>query len=181
MIAAAMPELPCALAPLDHPWCVETALSRVQPRLLALVETELWPCWIAAAKRRGVPVVIVYSVKNRSSEHINTQTFIKNLERAFVNSGIVDVVASRDQRSDIRAERAEQQSGFVETPAAIGKELGADFVLTGVLNSISDRLEGEEVIFYQVNLELISVTTNRKAWIGEKKIKKLIDRAKTTF
>lgn len=59
MIAAAMPELPCALAPLDHPWCVETALSRVQPRLLALVETELWPCWIAAAKRRGVPVVIV--------------------------------------------------------------------------------------------------------------------------
>ena len=55
----AMPELPCSLAPLDHPWCVGVALSRVAPQLLALVETELWPCWIAGAKRRGIPVVIV--------------------------------------------------------------------------------------------------------------------------
>lgn len=54
-----MPELPCAIAPFDHPWCVTSALSRVEPNLLALVETELWPSWIAAAKRRGVPVVVV--------------------------------------------------------------------------------------------------------------------------
>ena len=56
---SAMPELPCAIAPLDHPWCVATALSRVEPKLLALVETELWPSWIAAAKRRGTRVVVV--------------------------------------------------------------------------------------------------------------------------
>ncbi len=59
MLRSAMPELPSALAPLDHPWCVASALSRVEPTLLALVETELWPSWISAAKRRGTPVVIV--------------------------------------------------------------------------------------------------------------------------
>jgi 3-deoxy-D-manno-octulosonic-acid transferase len=53
------PQLPCHLAPLDHPWCVEAALARVAPALLVLVETELWPVWIAAAQRRGIPVVIV--------------------------------------------------------------------------------------------------------------------------
>jgi 3-deoxy-D-manno-octulosonic-acid transferase len=53
------PTLPCHLAPLDHPWCVAAALSRVRPAALALVETELWPCWIAAAERRGIPVVLV--------------------------------------------------------------------------------------------------------------------------
>ncbi len=53
------PEVPCALAPLDHPWTVEAALRRVRPSALALVETELWPSWIAAAHRRGVPVVVV--------------------------------------------------------------------------------------------------------------------------
>ena len=58
-IRSVMPELPSALAPLDHPWCVASALSRVEPNLLALVETELWPSWIAAAKRRGTPVVVV--------------------------------------------------------------------------------------------------------------------------
>ena len=53
------PEVPCTLAPLDHPWCVESALARVRPAVLVLVETELWPCWIAGAERRGIPVVLV--------------------------------------------------------------------------------------------------------------------------
>jgi 3-deoxy-D-manno-octulosonic-acid transferase len=53
------PEVPCALAPLDHPWIVEAALRRVRPSALALVETELWPSWIAAANRRRIPVVVV--------------------------------------------------------------------------------------------------------------------------
>lgn len=53
------PEVPCQLAPLDHPWCVERALDRVQPAALVLVETELWPSWIAAAERREIPVVLV--------------------------------------------------------------------------------------------------------------------------
>ena len=55
----ARPEVPCHLAPIDHPWCVATALARVKPSALVLVETELWPCWIAAAERRGVPVMLV--------------------------------------------------------------------------------------------------------------------------
>ena len=53
------PEVPCQLAPLDHPWCVETALDGVQPAVLVLVESELWPTWIAAAARREIPVVLV--------------------------------------------------------------------------------------------------------------------------
>jgi 3-deoxy-D-manno-octulosonic-acid transferase len=53
------PEVPRTLSPLDHPWCVELALSRADPAALVLVETELWPSWIAAAARRGVPVVVV--------------------------------------------------------------------------------------------------------------------------
>jgi 3-deoxy-D-manno-octulosonic-acid transferase len=56
---ARRPQLPCHLAPLDHPWCVALALDRAAPAALVLVETELWPCWIAAARRRGVPVVLV--------------------------------------------------------------------------------------------------------------------------
>ncbi len=127
------------------------------------------------------PVVVAFGVKNRTSEHINTQTFMKDLERAFLRSGRVGVVADRDQRAELREERADQQSGFTGNPAKVGKEVGADFVLTGVINSISDRQGKSEVIFYQTNLELISTETNEKVWIGENKIKKLIDRAKTKF
>ncbi len=52
------PGVPCGLAPLDHPWCVRAALRRVDPAVLMLIETELWPAWIAAAHERGVAVVV---------------------------------------------------------------------------------------------------------------------------
>lgn len=58
-IRRAWPQTPGVLAPLDHPWSVDAALARVAPRALVLVETELWPSWIAAASRRGTPVIIV--------------------------------------------------------------------------------------------------------------------------
>jgi 3-deoxy-D-manno-octulosonic-acid transferase len=58
-VGRARPEVPCRLAPLDHPWCVERALAKVRPAALVLIETELWPCWIAAADRRGAAVVLV--------------------------------------------------------------------------------------------------------------------------
>lgn len=53
------PDLAVRLAPLDHPFAVSAALTRVAPRALVLVETELWPSWIAGARRRGIPVAIV--------------------------------------------------------------------------------------------------------------------------
>jgi 3-deoxy-D-manno-octulosonic-acid transferase len=59
------PEIPSALAPLDHPWCVASALDRVSPAALVMVENELWPFWLRAAAERGVPVI---SVSARLSE-----------------------------------------------------------------------------------------------------------------
>ena len=46
-----LPAMPSSLAPLDHPWLVERALRRSSPMLSVLIETELWPSWIAAAFR----------------------------------------------------------------------------------------------------------------------------------
>ena len=139
-----------------------------------------WVGNFAKAKGRN-PVVVAFGVKNRTSEIINTQTFMKDLERAFIRSGRVDVVADRDQRAELRDERADQQGGFTANPAKIGKEVGADFVLTGTLNDIKDRDGEQELVFYQANLELVNVETNQKVWIGDKKIKKLIPRSKTRF
>lgn len=126
------------------------------------------------------PVVIVGTVLNRSHEHINTQVFVKNLERALINSGQVDFVASREERKELREEKADMLKGFTdeETAKSISKETGADFMLKGTMNSVKDEIKGRYVIFYQANLELIHLETNKKAWIGEKQIKKYVKRAK---
>ncbi len=46
-------------APYDFPFAVRAFLHRVRPRLLVLVETELWPNLIGEAHRLGVPVLLV--------------------------------------------------------------------------------------------------------------------------
>ena len=57
-----------------------------------------------------------------------------------------------------------------------GEEVGADFILIGEINTIRDEAGGKAVMYYQVNLELIAMANNIKAWVGEKKIKKLIEK-----
>jgi uncharacterized protein (TIGR02722 family) len=127
------------------------------------------------AEKGKKPQVIVGTVRNASMEHINTGTFVKDLEREFVNSGRVGVVASRDQRGEVRSERADQaDNADFRTMKDMGKELGADFMLVGQINQINDSVEGKQVRYYQVELELIQIESNEKAWIGQKKIKKLV-------
>jgi len=137
--------------------------------------------WLGAyrSSHRQNPVVIVGTVRNRSDEHINVQTFVKDLERALTNSGEVSFVADAQEREELRDERADQAShASEETVKEEGRETGADFMLQGAINTISDRLEGQEVRFYQVNLELIDIQSHRKVWIGEKKIKKFVERSR---
>ncbi|MBF0523227.1 MAG: penicillin-binding protein activator LpoB [Candidatus Omnitrophica bacterium] len=122
------------------------------------------------------PVVIVASVTNRSYEHINSQVFTKHLERELLNSGKVKFVASSDERQQMRSERKDQDQGFTDpaTMAAKAKETGADYMLIGSINAVKDEVKGQYAILYQVNLELIDLSTNQKAWIGQKEIKKIV-------
>lgn len=125
------------------------------------------------------PVVIVGRVRNETMEHIDTEIFTKEMERAFVNTGKVTVVADRQEREQIRDERADQQEyASYETTKRMAQELGADFMIIGNINSVVDEsVSGKEVaIFYTVNLEMVNVETNQKVWIGNKKIKKFIER-----
>jgi uncharacterized protein (TIGR02722 family) len=121
------------------------------------------------------PVVIVGLVYNKSHEHIEAETFIKDVERAFINSGKVRLVQVGDKREELRRERAAQQEfASPETVKAWGKELGADFMMNGDINSTVDTYKKERVNYYQVNLELTDIETSEVVWIGDKKIRKYV-------
>ena len=124
-------------------------------------------------KHQKTPSIIVGNIRNLSYEHINTNTFIDDLERAFINSGRINVVASRSERKDIRAERLDMDlNSSDESRKEMGRETGADFMLIGKINSIIDATNSEQVRFYQIDLTLVSITDNREVWIGQKKLKK---------
>jgi uncharacterized protein (TIGR02722 family) len=122
------------------------------------------------------PSVIVGIIRNKSSEHITVNTFISDIERAFVNSGLVDVVASATDRVELRDERADQaRYADEETVKEFGRELGADYMLNGNISTIIDQEKDTKVVYYQVDLTLTDIETNRKVWIGQEKIKKLVE------
>jgi uncharacterized protein (TIGR02722 family) len=143
----------------------------------AMINDALSRPWLPdfVAAKGDKPTVIVGLVKNKTHELISTDTFIKDIEREFINSGRVRVVQAGDAREELRDERADQQQyASPETIKQWGRERGADFMMQGVVNSIVDQEGNQKVAFYQTDLELTNLETNEKVWIGNKKIKKVI-------
>lgn len=122
------------------------------------------------------PVIIVGRIRNNTTEpDIQPETFIKDIEKEFINTATVTVVQSKEGRDDLRAEREDQQTfATEESRKRWGKEKGADFMLNGVINSNIDEYKRDRVVTYKINLELVDLESNIKVWIGDKEIKKHI-------
>lgn len=131
---------------------------------------------VEAGKR---PTIIVGTIRNRTVEHIPMKTLTADLERAFITSGRVQLVASPDEREQVRQERAEQQDfASQETMARWGREHGADYMLLGELNTIVDQEGKTQVKYYQTDTYLVDLETNIKVWAGQTKTKKFISNRK---
>ncbi len=140
--------------------------------------------WLSnATQSEGhTPTVIVGTVHNRSNQHIDTDAFIQNLQSELINSGKVAFVANRHERGEVREERLDQDTNASDsTRKANGHEIGADFMLDGVINTIEQQEGGQSIILYQTNLRLVNMETNQIVWNGQKQIKKYQKRAAVTW
>ena len=146
----------------------------VSEEIIGDLLTSAWiPRYLKANDKR--PVVVVGLVENKSHEHINSETFIKDVEKAIIRDGNIRLVVAGEKRNELRKERAEQQDyASPETTKKWGKELGADFILQGTINSIVDSYKKQKVVTYQIDLQLTNIETNEVVWMGDKKIKKQI-------
>jgi len=139
--------------------------------------------WIEKYEKAGkVPTVKVGRIVNKSHEHINVETFTKDFERALLNSGKVSFIATNSEVGQLREEMASQeQFTSAETRSDLGEEQGADLMVVGSINTIEDREGKRSVMFYQVNVELIELESTKKVFMGDKKIKKYIEKSSAKF
>ena len=146
----------------------------VSEEMIGDLLTSAWiPRYLKANDKR--PVVVVGLVENKSHEHINSETFIKDVEKAIIRDGNIRLIVAGEKRNELRKERAEQQDyASPETTKKWGKELGADFILQGTINSIVDSYKKQKVVTYQIDLQLTNIETNEVVWMGDKMIKKQI-------
>ena len=140
-----------------------------------------WLNSFSSSKRRQ-PVVVVGTIQNSSHEHINVNTFISDLERELTNSQKVTFVAGKGERDELRTERKEQAMYAREdTQKAPGKEMGADYMMKGMIATILDEVDGVKAVFYQVDLQMVDLENNAKVWYGQKKIKKVVEKKRSIF
>ena len=153
----------------------DTDSRQVADEMTSDVLSRPWLARFNDAHDGKTPVIIIGDVTNKTHEHISSETFIKDIERAFINSGKVRVVENAALREKIREEQESQQgNATTESTKALAKELGADFIMFGSINSTVDEYKKEKTVSYKTNLELVDLQSTEKVWIGDKEIKKYI-------
>jgi uncharacterized protein (TIGR02722 family) len=131
----------------------------------------------SATNSGAQPTLIVGEFRNRTMEHIAVGTFVRDLEKAYITSGTVRVVAGSEEREEVRAERNDQQvNAAIETRTRMAREMGARFMLQGDVQAIQDSEGRERIIYYQIDATLIDLESNTKVWVGQHKIKKYVQR-----
>jgi hypothetical protein len=172
---------PAAVTDLSGRWN-DTDSRLVANQLIEQTLTAGWARRYADTHGGEAPTVIVGTFANRTMEHIAVGTFVKDIEKALINTGAARVVASGAERGELRGERQDQQQyARADTRARQGQELGARYLLAGDLQAIEDVDGRERVVFYQVDAQLIDLETNTKVWVGQHKIKKYIERPRFGF
>lgn len=147
----------------------------VAEQMISDILKEKWVGDHQESHQGAKPVVIVGFVTNKSHEHIEAETFVKDVEQSFIQSGRVRLVQGGKKREELRAEKADQQTNAsASSMKKFGLEQGADYILQGSINSIVDSQKRKKVVYYQVNLELTNIQSNEVVWIGDKKIAKYV-------
>lgn len=134
------------------------------------------------AERTDNPVVIVYGISNKTSEHIDTKALTDSIRTRLVKSGKLRFV-NETQRENVERE-IEQMQGRVspETQVRLGAQVGAEYMLTGTLSSIEKeemkqvRTHRKNLLYYKLTMELTKINTALIEWTEEQEIIREADR-----
>jgi len=124
------------------------------------------------AQRR--PVVFVDKVKNKTTEHIDTESITDTIQTKLLQSGkfrFVDMTAVKAVQEQMQFQ---MDSGMVDPnkAAAFGKQTGAEFMLYGNMSSIVKRNSDAKDVYYKFTLKLVNLESGIMEWAGEKEIRK---------
>ncbi|HEY2383866.1 MAG TPA: 3-deoxy-D-manno-octulosonic acid transferase [Terriglobia bacterium] len=93
--------------PIDLPWCVQRTLDRVNPELMIIAETEIWPNFLKTCRNRGIRVVMING--RISDKSFARYRLIRHwLRRVFESYSIIGMQSELD-RERIEAIGADPQ------------------------------------------------------------------------
>lgn len=156
----------------DLPYDLSGEWNNVDADLVAraIIDECLKSDWVdrwSTSNQGKKPVLRLFPIRNRTTAYIDYRFFTKQIEAALVRSGKVDVIAAEEESGPATSDGESDQ--LPQYDAA-----GADFVFTGWIVSQDDKAGDKEVRAYLTSIEIVEAASKKKAWVGQKQIRKLI-------
>lgn len=140
-----------------------------------LLSSRVTKMWEQQAAGGNAPVVAIFPMRNETSEHIGPQldTLLSKFETDLVNKSAADVV-SHENQPELIAEIKRQQSDAYDPQrlAGYGKQLGAQYFVTGKVYDSAERVEDERRVQYFMFVQVLDVETGAIKFQNESKITK---------
>ncbi len=123
----------------------------------------------------GRPTVTISTVRNKTSEYIDTTNVMNSIQTALVKSGKVRFTRSiSEMQAGVDELQRQNQSGLYKqgTTAKVGNMKGAKYSIEGELTSIVKQNNTTKDVFYKFTLKMYDVEEGTIEWQDEKEIRK---------
>jgi uncharacterized protein (TIGR02722 family) len=124
---------------------------------------------------QGRPNVTISTVKNKTSEYIDTTNVMNSIQTTLVKSGKVRFTRSMNEmQAGVDELQRQNQSGLYKqgTTAKVGQMTAAKYSLEGELTSIVKQNANTKDVFYKFTLKMFDVQEGTIEWQDEKEIRK---------
>lgn len=120
------------------------------------------------------PVVFIDNIKNKTMEHIDTESITDTISTRLLRSGKFRFVDMTKLDAVKRQLNYQTNSGLVnqQTAVKVGRMIGAEYMLYGNLSSINKKSGSKKDVYYKFTLKLMHLETGLIEWQDEKEIRK---------
>lgn len=127
----------------------------------------------------GRPVVFVERIKNKTSEHIDTESITDSISTKLLQSGkfrFVDMTRVEAVRQQLNFQNADDLVNPA-TAVQFGQQIGARYMLYGNLSSIVKSNEDKQDVYYKFTMRLMDMQSGLIEWADETEIRKTKERS----
>lgn len=161
------------------PLSVEFGSSDLQQIAESMVDSLLTfpPIVEMTAQRR--PVITVDKVKNKTMQHIDTESITDSIRTRLIRSGKFRFIDRTTDAATIAELKTQQESGLVDPKTAVdfGQQIGSEFMLTANFSEIRQKQGNVTDTYYKFTMNLKNLKTGILEWSDEKEIRKTFKRS----
>lgn len=124
--------------------------------------------------QQNTPIMIIYGIQPRTETFVDTQALTDRIRTTLIQSGKILFVNETRRQELMKEQGFQAQSATDDTRTAIGKQLGARYMLTGALVEMRKttgaqvRVSKTELMYYQLTIDITDLETGIVAWSTQK-------------